>query len=71
MTVNVDTLVMTAATQHRVYATGSETFAGPIGAAQLTTVTFPDSGQATAFALACMREQIPARAYAATVVVLH
>jgi hypothetical protein len=68
--VNIDELVMAAAQLHRVYAAGSETFAGPAGSRQ-SVVEFPDPDQARRFASACMTEGIPARAYGAAVVVLH
>ncbi len=57
---DVDALVMAAATKHGVYATGAETFTAPIRGVQLTAVTFPDEEQAATFAAACMGDGVPA-----------
>ncbi len=58
---DVDALVMTAATKHGVYATGAETYTTPIRGVQITSVTFPDAEQAATFAAACMGDGVPAR----------
>jgi hypothetical protein len=67
---DIDSLVMTAAAQHGVYATDAETYSGPAGST-LSAITYPDETSATTLARACMAEGIPARAYGQTGVILH
>jgi hypothetical protein len=58
--VDIDTLIMTAASKYQIYATGATTIALPFGDARVTAVTFPDQEQAETFAAACMGDGIPA-----------
>jgi hypothetical protein len=72
---DITALVMTAATKYQVYATGAQTYLGPLGV-NFTAVTFPDAEQAETFVAACMGDGIPARYYGLvdhehSVVVMH
>lgn len=68
---DVDTLVMTAATRLGIYATAAETVTGPIAGSQLTVIECVDQADAQRLAFAFMAENVAAESYGKTVLILH
>lgn len=68
---DVDALVMTAAARHGIYATGAETFAGPVDGVRVTVVECCTTADAETLANACMSNDIPAKSSGNKTMILH